>query len=49
MGFLEMAVDVLQLQNNYNLTSSAGRLFTLLVLVAAIIVSRFLKAPQKDD
>jgi hypothetical protein len=49
MGFLEVCVDVLQLSDNYNLTSSTGRLFSLLVLVAAIILSRFLKAPQKDD
>ena len=49
MGFLEVVVDVLQLPDNYNLTSTAFRFFTLLLLVAAIIVSRFLKAPQKDD
>ena len=49
MGFLEVCVDVLQLHDNYNITSTAGRLFSLLVLLAAIIVSRFLKAPRKDD
>ena len=49
MGFLEVCVDVLQLHDNYNITSNEGRLFTLLVLVAAIFLSRFLKAPQKDD
>ena len=49
MGFLEVVVDVLQLHDNYDLTSTTGRLFTLLVLIAAIILSRFLKAPRKDD
>jgi hypothetical protein len=49
MGFLEVCVDVLQLPDNYHITSAAGRLFSLLVLLAAIIVSRFLKAPRKDD
>jgi len=49
MGFLEVVVDVLQLHDNYDLTSTAGRLFTLLVLIAAIILSRFLKAPRKED
>ena len=49
MGFLEVCVDVLQLHDNYNLTSSAGRLFSLLVLVAAIFLARILKAPRKDE
>ena len=49
MGFLEVCVDVLQLSDNYNITSTEGRLFSLLVLLAAIILSRFLKAPQKED
>lgn len=48
MEFLEVCVDVLQLSDNYNITSTAGRLFSLLVLLAAIILSRFLKAPRKD-
>ncbi len=49
MGFLEVAVDVLQLHDNFDITSTAGRLFTLLVLIAAIILSRFLKPPRKDE
>jgi uncharacterized membrane protein affecting hemolysin expression len=49
MGFLEVCVDVLQLSDNYNITSATGRLFTLLVLVAAIFLARILKPPRKDD
>jgi hypothetical protein len=49
MGFLEVCVDVLQLSDNYDLTALEGRLFSILVLVAAIFLSRILKAPRKDD
>ena len=49
MGFLEVCVDVLQLHDNYNLTSPEGRWFSFIVLLAAIILSRFLKAPRKND
>ena len=49
MGFLEVCVDVLQLQDNYNIMSTEGRLFSFLVLLAAILLSRFLKAPRKYD
>jgi len=48
LGFLEVVVDVLQLQDNYSITSTAGRFFSFIVLVAAIFVSRILKPPQKD-
>jgi hypothetical protein len=43
MGFLEASGDVLRLFDN------SGRLLGLLVLVAMIILLRFLKAPRKDD
>jgi hypothetical protein len=49
MGFLEVVVDVLQLHDNYSLTSTVGRFFSFTVLVAAIFVSRILKPRQKDD
>jgi len=49
MGILEVIVDVLQLHDNYNITTPTARVFTFIVLVAAIFLSRILKAPRKDD
>ncbi len=49
MGFLEVCVDVLQLSDNYDLTTPGARLASFIILVAAIFLSRILKAPRKDD
>jgi hypothetical protein len=49
MGFLEVCVDVLQLHDNFDLTTPSARLFSFIILVAAIFLSRILKAPRKDE
>lgn len=49
MGFLEVVVDVLQLHDNYSLTSPAARFFSFVFLVAVIFLSRILKPPRKDE
>jgi hypothetical protein len=49
MSFPEVCVEVLQLSDSFDLTTPTARLFSFIILVAAIFLSRILKPPRKDD
>ncbi|MBW1991418.1 MAG: hypothetical protein JRI59_04765 [Deltaproteobacteria bacterium] len=49
MGFLEVCVDALDLTGKYDLSAPGGRLFAILMLVAAIFLCRALKKSRQDQ